>query len=100
MVGILWFLPSLVQLQPSFTDLKLCTTSVVGITPIVYTGVNGGQPSNYCFLLLSLADDADDERNDEWDDGLATEQEAGDAAVSTMVMVEALANPELGPGWP
>ena len=31
--------------------------------------------------LVANADDADDERNDEWDDGLATEQEAGDAAV-------------------
>ena len=51
--------------------------------------------------------DDDDERSDERDDELAAEQAASDAEVN--VMVEALANPDLGPqatghpdarGWP
>ena len=42
--------------------------------------------------LVANPDDADDERSDERDDA---EQAAGDATVN--VMVEALANPDLGP---
>ena len=40
-------------------------------------------------------DDADNEQSDERDDELAAERQAGDAAVN--VMVEAVANPDLGP---